>query len=117
MRVELAFSRQGNEPLRHRPVGPRLRVDFIRNHARGRNVIRCIRKQSRLAQPRRKRGAILLELGWDEAKNAAAMIDAAEAYQRHLEKGGKMLVTLAGAMSTAELGLSLAGYYTQEPTA
>jgi deoxyhypusine synthase len=36
------------------------------------------------------------------------MIDAADAYRRHLEGGGKMMVTLAGAMSTAELGLSLA---------
>lgn len=40
--------------------------------------------------------------------NAAALIDAADAYVRHLEAGGQMLVTLAGAMSTAELGLSLA---------
>ncbi len=40
--------------------------------------------------------------------NAAALIDAANDYTAHLEKGGKMLVTLAGAMSTAELGLSLA---------
>ena len=40
--------------------------------------------------------------------NAAALVDGAEAYKRHLEGGGKMLVTLAGAMSTAELGLSLA---------
>jgi deoxyhypusine synthase len=40
--------------------------------------------------------------------NAAALIDAADAYTRHLESGGKMMVTLAGAMSTAELGLSLA---------
>lgn len=40
--------------------------------------------------------------------NAAAMIDAADAYKRHLEDGGVMLMTLAGAMSTAELGLSLA---------
>jgi deoxyhypusine synthase len=40
--------------------------------------------------------------------NAAALIDAADAYRRHLENGGKMLVTLAGAMSTAELGISLA---------
>jgi len=40
--------------------------------------------------------------------NAAALVDAAEAYARHVESGGKMLVTLAGAMSTAELGLSLA---------
>lgn len=40
--------------------------------------------------------------------NAAALIDAARGYRLHLEGGGKMLVTLAGAMSTAELGLSLA---------
>ena len=40
--------------------------------------------------------------------NAAALIDAADAYRRHVDGGGKMLVTLAGAMSTAELGLSLA---------
>ncbi|ULA69507.1 MAG: Deoxyhypusine synthase [Nitrospira sp.] len=40
--------------------------------------------------------------------NAAAMKDAARAYRAHLEAGGKMLVTLGGAMSTAELGLSLA---------
>ncbi|HET6463634.1 MAG TPA: deoxyhypusine synthase family protein [Candidatus Krumholzibacteria bacterium] len=40
--------------------------------------------------------------------NAAALIDAADAYRRHLEGGGKMMVTLAGAMSTAELGLSFA---------
>jgi deoxyhypusine synthase len=40
--------------------------------------------------------------------NAASLVDAAEGYMRHLDGGGKMLVTLAGAMSTAELGLSLA---------
>jgi len=40
--------------------------------------------------------------------NAAALIDAAEAYRRTLDDGGRMLVSLAGAMSTAELGLSLA---------
>lgn len=40
--------------------------------------------------------------------NAAVVIDASQAYVDHLAKGGKMLVTLAGAMSTAELGLSLA---------
>ena len=40
--------------------------------------------------------------------NAAVVIDAAEAYVKHLADGGKMFVTLAGAMSTAELGLSLA---------
>jgi deoxyhypusine synthase len=40
--------------------------------------------------------------------NAASLIDAAKAYESHLDAGGKMLVTLAGAMSTAELGISLA---------
>ena len=40
--------------------------------------------------------------------NAATLVDAAEGYARLLEGGGKMFVTLAGAMSTAELGLSLA---------
>lgn len=40
--------------------------------------------------------------------NAAALVDAAKGYQGHLEAGGQMLVTLAGAMSTAELGISLA---------
>src|SRR5437870_12875533 len=40
--------------------------------------------------------------------NAAALKDAADAYIAHLDGGGKMMITLAGAMSTAELGLSLA---------
>ena len=40
--------------------------------------------------------------------NAAVVVDAAEAYVKHLAGGGKMFVTLAGAMSTAELGISLA---------
>ena len=40
--------------------------------------------------------------------NAAALVDAAKAYKKHLNDGGKMLLSMAGAMSTAELGLSLA---------
>src|SRR5438067_13493225 len=40
--------------------------------------------------------------------NAAVVLDAAQAYVDHLATGGKMFLTLAGAMSTAELGLSLA---------
>jgi deoxyhypusine synthase len=40
--------------------------------------------------------------------NAMALKNAAQGYKTHLDKNGKMLVTLAGAMSTAELGLSLA---------
>jgi len=40
--------------------------------------------------------------------NAATLLDAAKGYEGHVKAGGKMLVTLAGAMSTAELGISLA---------
>src|SRR6202012_1059758 len=46
--------------------------------------------------------------------NAAALHDAAKGYEAHLAKGGKMFVTLAGAMSTAELGLSLAELIRQD---
>src|SRR3989440_10534549 len=46
--------------------------------------------------------------------NAAALKDAADAYIVHLDRGGKMMITLAGAMSTAELGLSLAEMIRQD---
>jgi deoxyhypusine synthase len=46
--------------------------------------------------------------------NAATLKDAARAYEAHLAGGGKMMVTLAGAMSTAELGLSLAEMIRQD---
>jgi len=46
--------------------------------------------------------------------NAAALIDAADGYVSHLDRGGIMFMTLAGAMSTAELGLSLAQMIRQE---
>src|ERR1041384_7326412 len=46
--------------------------------------------------------------------NGAALVDAADAYVKHLASGGQMLVTLAGAMSTAELGLSLAEMIRQD---
>jgi len=36
--------------------------------------------------------------------NAASLVDASKAYTAQLDKGAKMMVTLAGAMSTAELG-------------
>ena len=49
--------------------------------------------------------------------NAAALIDAAEGYNQHLTNGGKMFLTLAGAMSTAELGLSLAEMIRQDKIA
>jgi deoxyhypusine synthase len=40
--------------------------------------------------------------------NAASLVDAANGYNKHLADGGVMFMTLAGAMSTAELGCSLA---------
>lgn len=46
--------------------------------------------------------------------NAASLVDAAKGYERHLEDGGKMLISLAGAMSTAELGISLAEMIRQD---
>jgi deoxyhypusine synthase len=46
--------------------------------------------------------------------NAAALIDAAEGYKAHLNEDGKMMITLAGAMSTAELGKSLAEMIRQD---
>jgi deoxyhypusine synthase len=46
--------------------------------------------------------------------NAAVVPEAAAAYEAHLEAGGKMMVTLAGAMSTAELGKSLAEMIRQD---
>lgn len=40
--------------------------------------------------------------------NAGALRDAAIGYKTHIEKGGKMFLTMGGAMSTGELGISLA---------
>jgi deoxyhypusine synthase len=40
--------------------------------------------------------------------NAASLVEATDGYIAHLNKGGVMFLTMAGAMSTAELGVSLA---------
>jgi len=40
--------------------------------------------------------------------NAAALVDAAEGYRELISSNGRMLMAIAGAMSTAEIGLSLA---------
>lgn len=40
--------------------------------------------------------------------NAAELLEAASAYREHVENGGSMLLAMAGAMSTAEIGISLA---------
>lgn len=49
--------------------------------------------------------------------NAATVVRAAEGYKRFVESGGKMFVTLAGAMSTAELGILLAEMIRQDKIA
>ena len=46
--------------------------------------------------------------------NAAALVDAAKGYEAQIKKGSKMMVTLAGAMSTAEIGRSLAEMIRQD---
>jgi len=46
--------------------------------------------------------------------NAASLIEAANGYAQHLQSNGRMLLALAGAMSTAELGISLAEMIRQE---
>ena len=46
--------------------------------------------------------------------NAAALMDAAKGFETHLQRGGKMLVSMGGAMSTAELGISLAEMIRQD---
>ncbi len=46
--------------------------------------------------------------------NAATLVDAAKAYEKHLAEDKKMLISLAGAMSTAELGISLAEMIRQD---
>ncbi|MCL9770982.1 deoxyhypusine synthase family protein [Flavobacterium sp. HXWNR69] len=46
--------------------------------------------------------------------NSAALVDAAKGYEEHLLADGKMMITLAGAMSTAELGKSLAEMIRQD---
>ncbi len=46
--------------------------------------------------------------------NSAALVDAAKGYETHLAEGGTMMITLAGAMSTAELGISLAEMIRQD---
>ena len=46
--------------------------------------------------------------------NAATLVDAAKGYEEQLAKGNKMMITLAGAMSTAELGKSLSEIIRQD---
>lgn len=46
--------------------------------------------------------------------NAAVCVDAAEGWIKHLEAGNKMFLTIAGAMSTAEMGISIAELIRQD---
>jgi len=49
--------------------------------------------------------------------NSAALVDAAKGYVAHLKDGGKMMITMGGAMSTAELGKILAEMIRQDKVA
>ncbi len=49
--------------------------------------------------------------------NAAVVKDAAEAYVKHINSGGKMFLAMAGAMSTGEIGLTLAEMIRQDKIA
>ncbi|MEM6531916.1 MAG: deoxyhypusine synthase family protein [Myxococcota bacterium] len=46
--------------------------------------------------------------------NAAALVDAADAWGQHIHSGGKMLLTMGGAMSTGEMGISVAELIRQD---
>ena len=46
--------------------------------------------------------------------NARSLVEASHGWVKHLDRGGKMLVSMAGAMSTAELGVSLAEMIRQD---
>lgn len=46
--------------------------------------------------------------------NSATLVDASKSYINHINEGGKMMITLAGAMSTAELGKTLAEMIRQD---
>ena len=46
--------------------------------------------------------------------NAAALVDASQGWVEHLDQGGKMLLTMGGAMSTAEMGISIAELIRQD---
>ncbi|MEM6731648.1 MAG: deoxyhypusine synthase family protein, partial [Myxococcota bacterium] len=46
--------------------------------------------------------------------NAAAVVDASQGWVDHLDAGGKMLLTMGGAMSTGELGISIAELIRQD---
>lgn len=46
--------------------------------------------------------------------NAASLVDASRTYKEHIDGGKKMMITIAGAMSTAEIGISLAEMIRQD---
>lgn len=46
--------------------------------------------------------------------NAASLVDSAKGYKQQILQGNKMMITLAGAMSTAEIGKSLAEMIRQD---
>lgn len=72
------------------------------------------KKKARIKTPRGKMGVKKFMQTHFKHFNAGVCVNAAEGWLDLLDRGGKMLVTLAGAMSTAELGISLAEMIRQD---
>lgn len=72
-------------------------------------------KKTAEAKPEVKRGPVstFIERNYLHF-NAITLVEAAKAYEAHIDKGGKMMITLAGAMSTGELGITLAEMIRQD---
>ncbi len=81
-----------------------------RSHALGCARVRALPNRHASRQPRPAPTLPVLELILDNYKNfnARATRDATIAYWRHIERGGKMFWAVAGAMSSAQLGITLA---------
>ena len=70
-------------------------------------IDRLLEKNNRLGLEERKVLKRFIEKNFRHF-NAAVVLDAARGWIRHLKSGGKMFLAMGGAMSTAELGISLA---------
>ena len=98
---------QGNIPTAHVSIFHQI-VDFAIR-------IRTMSTRESDCQPARKTGPITHFLDHHFRHfNARELVAAARSYRDFTDAGGKMMVTLAGAMSTAELGLSLAEMIRQD---
>lgn len=77
--------------------------------------LKAVSKKEEPEQAVKKRGPVskFLEENYLHF-NAATLVDAAKAYEELIDDGGKMMITLGGAMSTGELGITLAEMIRQD---